>query len=340
MIINGIKDRVLILKESFKSNLLQSPLLKTFNPKYSFIKNLKLGNVRKIIDGKPNTIVIITDNKIIRMPLDKLSQARCRMNKTMLMKLSKTNFADYIPAYLNDIQSNGNVLYCEGRAKGMVLDIPVSNMEQLIIKAADFITRFHQSTVSNIIVDEPHYKRLFERAFSRLYPHIDNHYAAKLGSIEVVLKQQFLNKPFKTVWLHGDYKLENVLFNTKTWEISAIIDWDLSEQIGLPLLDILYLVSYKEGLMTKRSVTKILQERYLDLRFNPFEQRVINEYMDSIDLPRDVLSHMLVMFWLHHVGKRYAAQLVNNLTQKEEWMKENVYAIIDLINLNYLKGRE
>lgn len=335
MNLTELKDRAWIIKESIKSKVLDAPIFnklekKSLNINFSMlIKTLGLKKIEKVVNGKPNSIIIIADGIVIRVPLDKLTATRCRLNATILRKLQSTSIVSFVPRILKTGKFQNHTYYCEEKLPGVAIDIPISKMDELVDKAADFITKFHQETAQPITIGKVYFKRLFAREFNRLYPYLSAEYQAKLKQIEQSLKQNLLNKPFKTVWFHGDYNVENVLFDTKTWKITGIIDWDLSKDEGLPLLDILYLLTYKESLITKQSVVDIFKKRLLTFSFNTQEQEIIDEYLQSLNISDEFIKPLLVMFWLNHITQRYRQQLINYAPQQDEWMNENVYSAID-----------
>jgi len=302
----------MLLKESAKSQLSNRQATGRFPIADALIRHLGLKNVQRVIHGKPNTIVIVARDTVIRIPLDRLSEARCRINKTMLKKLAKTSIVSSVPRLLSEGKFQDHAYYCEERLPGLALDIPISRMDELVSKAADFITKFHQETSREIVIDESNFKRLFGREFKRLYPYLNNEYRAKLENIENGLKSELLGKKFKTVWFHGDYKVENVLFDPKTWQISGVIDWDLSREEGLPLLDIFYLLAYNDSsLVSKNSVTDIIKNRYLKGKFTMVEKDIISLYINSLGIGEKFIKPLVIMFWLNHVVIRYSGKFAD-----------------------------
>lgn len=322
----------MLAKDSLKSKLFsgsRSPLADTL------IKHLDLRNVERVISGKPNTLIMVTKDKVVKMPLDKPSEIRCRVNKTMLKKLRTTNIANLTPHFFEEGRFEGRPYYCEERMPGTAIDLPLSRMDEMIVKAADFITKLHQETACDIVINEANFKRLFGRDFARLMPYVNDEYRTKLTSIEKSLKKQLMGKPFKTVWFHGDFKVENVLFDTSAWQIKGIIDWDLSRQEGLPLLDILYLLMYKDGLIAGKSVTDVFQDRFLSSGLLFPEKEITGKYMRSIKIPEEFLYPLLVMFWVNHIVVRYRQQLARPSIATCEWFAKNVCDVIDVV----LNGR-
>jgi len=330
--INTVKDTLLLMKDSTRSRLFSNARIPLAD---ALIAHLDLRGVQRIIHGKPNTIVIVTRNMVVRVPLDKLSETRCRVNNMMLKKLTKTSIASLVPRSLEVGKFNGLTYYCESRHPGVAIDLPISRMDDMVVKAADFITKFHQETARDIMIDESNFKRLFGREFARFYPYLDDGYRMKLKTIEDSLKKELIGKPFKTVWLHGDYKIENILFDTKKWQIRGIIDWDLSRREGLPLLDIFYLLVYNEKILTKKNLTDIFAHIFFDFTAN--DNKIIGRYRGLTKISNQFLKPMLVMAWITHIVERCKQQFIINPPLHAEWLVSAVYSKIDIVLEIYRK---
>lgn len=350
--IKSVKDNVMIFKETVKAKMLRNQLLRRFHPesndisktygeeKNEFIKDLiksvGLKKIYRIIAGKPNTIIIISDDRVIRIPLDSLSAKRCHTNKIILKELSETNIAQFVPKFLGSGSYKEQVYFFEQRLSGFGLDIPLNRMNDLVEKAADFIGRFHRKTSNEINLNELNYNRLFSKEFERLSTYLDEEYSEKLKKVEKTVKQQLINQKFKIVWFHGDYKIENVLFDVKTWQIKGIIDWDLSKKEGLPLLDIFYLLTYKESLITGESVVNIFNNRFWNMGFNSLEKRIIDKYLGYVGISSELIKPILVMFAINHISQRYQQQLIENSSR---WVRDNVCVTIDRILNSFMETK-
>lgn len=332
-------------RASLKDYMLYSPLMRLSLPAYAvvagkpgasgdnYVENLAkaigIKSGYKCIMGNPDTLVIVADDKIIRLPFDYLSRVRLRVSRITLKALGNTMLAGRVPRYLSGGNLLGQEYFCEERLSGIGIDEPVPRMDILVRKAAELITGFHKETRKNIILDERIYFRMFGRKISRLKPYLNEEYKEKLRHVEDRLRKQLMGKEFCAVWCHGDYKIENVLFDEKTWEISGVIDWDLSRRNGLPLLDIFYLLLYKDSLFSKKSIGQILRERALRMDFTAFERSVIYSYAAEIKIAEEFWQPLAVMFWVNHISHRYQQQLLREETAGSDWMREEVYNIID-----------
>jgi hypothetical protein len=329
-----INDQLLLLKESLKSRISNNPISKRSHPIFGLAQKIAhkagAGKIEKIIDGKPNSYVIVTGNMVIRIPLDEFTKARYLLNRVMLKDLESTRIADLTPRFLSEGEIDGYAYFCEERLPGLGLDLPLGKMDEMVRKAADFITRFNQETAQEITLDERNFKRLISRLFNRMEEHVETGYRAKLKKIEEEIKIRVIGKPFITVWQHGDYKIENVLFDTVNWDIKGVIDWDLSDRAGLPLLDIFYLLLYKESLERRREIAEIFKGRFLKLDLSDYENRIIKDNLAALRLSGEFIKPLLVCFWLHHIAVRYQQALVNFRSDKA-WFGRNIYSVLDAL---------
>jgi len=332
-------------KSSVKDCLTNFPLMRFFLPAYAVVagKNgtigsnfieacvqaIGIGKPYKCIMGHPDTLLIISDDKIVRIPLDHLSRVRCRINQIALKGLSRTMMAGFAPHFLSGGSFLSQTYSCETKVLGVVVDEPIPRMEVLVQKAAELITRFHEETCKGIILNEAAYQRLFGREFSILKSYVNEEYKGRLGQVEEDLKRQVMGKELRVVWCHGDYKIENVLFDDRNWEVSGVIDWDLSRENGLPLLDIFYLLLYKDSLFSKKSIGRVLRERALKMDFTALERSVISAYAAQIKVSEEFWPALLVMFWVNHISRRCYQQLLVEGIANSQWIRDEVYSVID-----------
>lgn len=332
--LNELKDNILIFKESVRSQVLHSPLLQdpdTVDRARKISRHLGFKKIDKIIVGKPDTIIVITPEAVIRMPLNGLSAARCRLNNRMVKDLAATGIVSYVPRFLGEGILDGQRYYCEKRIRGAAIDLPINKIDVPTKAAVDFITEFHKMTVRDIVIDDGNFKRLFGRGFGRLLPCLNVEYKAKLLRIQEDAKRSMAGKTFKTVWHHGDYKIENILFDTRRWSIVGVIDWDLSRKNGIPLLDIFYLLAYNEYTLTRRGVMDVFRRRFLSAEFSCHEKAMIARYMDSLGLSDDFIEPMLVMFFLHHVTARFGQELNGIKSQANKGFLADIESVIDTL---------
>ncbi|MBI3570880.1 MAG: phosphotransferase, partial [Gammaproteobacteria bacterium] len=131
---------------------------------------------------------------------------------------------------------------------GMTIDRRVRHLDKLTSNAVDFLIRFNQITARETVIDDAVFNNLFGtlvRQVTATYPDTQE----LMRKIEACLRRIVLGRSIVTVWLHGDYKLENLIFDKETLEINGIIDWEQSRRDNLPWLDLMYLLVYNRVMM-------------------------------------------------------------------------------------------
>jgi aminoglycoside phosphotransferase (APT) family kinase protein len=128
------------------------------------------------------------------------------------------------------------------------------------------------------------------------------------------------------VWTHGDFKIENLLIATETRRICGLIDWDLSEDPGLPLVDLLYFLVFNRMLLGSQKSGDVLVGELLPGSFTPDETTLIEEYSRRLGLPGQHVFPLVAMFWIHHITRRLGPG--NPDSNYPEWVHANVARIL------------
>ena len=92
-----------------------------------------------------------------------------------------------------------------------------------------------------------------------------------------------------------------MLIDPKTYEILGVIDWEMSKKVGLPLLDLLYLIGRTRGLFEKKDFTEILIDNLFPLQLSPLERKCFDKYVRSISLEQEMVLPLSIMCWVNHI---------------------------------------
>ncbi len=107
----------------------------------------------------------------------------------------------------------------------------------------------------------------------------------------------------QSVCVHGDMKLENFMLNSE-FEVSGIIDWELTEKAGLPLMDLYYLIVYSHQI----KYDAFFVEGFIALCENNLEARqqsMIDDYRQLFEISSRTGDIIKLVFLLHHYSTRY-----------------------------------
>ena len=116
------------------------------------------------------------------------------------------------------------------------------------------------------------------------------------------------------VLFHGDYKIENILFNEKDYSVVGIIDWDLSEKTQFPVLDLLYFILYSRRIKNHSSFIEECESVYLGNGFLHHEKEMIGSYCDSFSISPLFFNIASILFLWHHFSFRECGDF------EEDWL--------------------
>ncbi len=333
------------IKSFIKSGVLRHSALFRFQPAYAVVCARKhmpsyidligaecgIQEDQELLFGNPNTVLMLTKKQVVRIPMDRPSLLRARFHKCILKEIAHTSFAHYVPSFLGQGKRGGISFFRESRLSGVSIGSPVHGFDDYIIKAADFIGSFHSVTSHSTQINDHVYKRLINNTLSRLSAHGNGSSVRELDHLKAAMRRSFYGATIPTVWFHGDYKIENLLFSKDGKTINGVIDWDLSRKEGLPLLDVLYLLLYRDHMATGREMHDTFINRYLKSGFDQFEKTIIERYMARLGIKTDLLQPLLIMFWIHHITHRYQAQLESSESACLLWKEENIHNALQAI---------
>ncbi len=233
--------------------------------------------------------------------------------------------AEYIPHFLGEFEVDGVACFIMRAIPGVSIDRPGSGLDVLTAQAVDFISVFHAETRALVTVDEPAYSRmfgdLFRQAEARYAP-----LAPELSQLEQLVRAGVAGRDLPMVWKHGDFKIENMIFGEARMKLRGVIDWEHSVKTGLPLLDILYLLTYNRALSEGGDLLPGMR-RLVVQGPSAFERRMLATYASRVPLDPSYERVLEAMFFIHHAGVRYKYILESRAVL--EGLREMLALLID-----------
>lgn len=231
--------------------------------------------------------------------------ARRRHEGELLSRLADLprDIASRIPRFAYEEEAGGAHVFVLQEFPGVTLDAPVAGLRVATRDAADFIRRLHGATRQATRLTPERFERAFGGAIKTVrarYPTL----AGVLERLESVLRASLGGAECPVVWMHGDFKIENVVVDERSARLLGVIDWELSEPEGLPLLDLWYLLLYNR--MIERGVDFLTAVRDI----LPPQQLVGEEaarcadYLRALDIPAGLVPGLAAALILHHAGRR------------------------------------
>lgn len=249
-------------------------------------------------DSTENVIVVIP--KVTRV----LTWRRKEIGIVKELRALSPFLAARLPRLYTECSVGGVPCFAISEIPGMTVDRRMRHLERLTQNAVDFLIRFNQITAREIVIDDGAFENLFGtivRQVAATYPDT----RPVMDRIESHLRRVVQGRNMVTVWLHGDYKLENLIFDKKTLEINGIIDWEHSRQNNLPWLDLMYLLAYNRIVSEGRDFFDIYRNVILPEDHTDHEMSLIASYAGALPVTPDMKTVLTCLFFLHHIGFRY-----------------------------------
>lgn len=245
-------------------------------------------------------------NYIVVLPFFASVLDRLRHEARILQLLHRgcLHFLSLVPRFFLEDQFYDQAYFVQQEMPGTSIDAPVSLLDQITWRALQILIDFHRETLQEATLTEDLFSVLFSNPLHRVVQKIGTPAALPIDNIDTVLRVALVGKPFKTVWMHGDFKIENLMIDPKNLEINGIIDWDLSKEIGLPFLDLLYLLAYNRVIREEKSIEQILLDYIIPEKWSRFERTAQEEYFRSLNIGMDFAELLMFMFWIYHIAYR------------------------------------
>ncbi|MDH5538622.1 MAG: aminoglycoside phosphotransferase family protein [Rhizobacter sp.] len=235
---------------------------------------------------------------------DALAIERRRVEVEVLSKLAQLpqRLACLVPVPLDQFVIGRTQCYLLNRLPGVTLDVESGALGHITEQALEFVIDLHRETSTAVAVDESIYRDLFwslvEAAESR-NPAVSE----ELRAWDKPLRACVMGAQVPSVWMHGDYKVENIMYDQQRRRLTGVIDWELARNPGLPLLDPLYLLIYNRIIRGQTPVESVAQMIWLGQR-SDVESALLRRYLDGVGVADSLVPALSTMFIAHHIGCR------------------------------------
>lgn len=252
----------------------------------------------KAADGGGNIVIVVP--KVPRV----LSWRRKEIGIVNEVRALSPFLASRLPRLYTECSIGGETYFAISEIPGMTVDRRLRHLERLTHNAVDFLIRFNRITARDSVMDDT----IFENLFGTIVRQVVVTYPDTrqiMERIEALLRRIVHGKSIATVWLHGDYKLENLIFDKKTLDINGIIDWEHSRRNSLPWLDLMYLLAYNRIMTEERDFFEVYRDVILPENHTDHEKSAIATYAGAMPVTPDMKTVLACLFFMHHIGFRY-----------------------------------
>jgi aminoglycoside phosphotransferase (APT) family kinase protein/SAM-dependent methyltransferase len=283
----------------------------------------------RFLVSNPNAVILMIrepgrqgGTAIVRVPLDRESLDRCRSNVASLgaIAASPARLAKLVPRVLHVGSIGSRPFFVEEGLTGEVAEDWGPRTPDAVAEALRLIVDMHRRTAITLACDEGGYRQRIAAALNAIAPDLRGDDRVRAERIDALLKATFIGRDVPLVRTHGDYKIENVMFDgTRT---VGVIDWDLSRPDGLPMIDVLYLLVMLESARSGAPQVDVMREKLVVDRWTRDERQIIDEYAAAMCVPSDWTRALGILCWLDHLAFRMFASVRVFPSATRTWFSE------------------
>ena len=263
--------------------------------------------VRRMVSGNSGVTVMIMGNVagydgdvVLRLATEEQGRETLARNADTLAALREHR---EVPDLLLRGAMEGFDYSLEACVKGMHVDDLDVEYDRCIEQAADLLLDIQRTTSFRVILEGAEYERLVESEIARLDTFCCGSEKDDLAVIGRYLDSVLRGQEILLVRTHGDFKVGNVLFHADGMP-SAIIDWEMSDARGLPLLDILLLVTDVSAREQGMKLPEVFLQELLPGRLRPFLDRLLEQACVRFGIAPALQTGLGMMFWIQYLNRQ------------------------------------
>ena len=284
--------------------------------------------VRKI--GKTATFLTGPDRRryILRIARSPIAHTRAQRNFAALDALGRPSvdplLRGRVPAAVYRATHGGYPYFVEtcldGRPGPLSAGVH-ANAHGWATDAVTFITALHRATAECVAMNGGALSRLVLEPIARLTDACQGIPGAArvLAQVAAQCGTALRARTLPLVQTHGDFTESNCLFDADG-RLTAVVDWEVSERCGLPLLDLLQLMPIRDEKSQHPRWQRF--DAWLDLWRAPerlMTDPVVGPYARTLGLDLEVVPPLILAQWVTHVADRVHAR-----REDDRWMRLRV----------------
>lgn len=192
--------------------------------------------------GSGGAYRVEADQVVVRLPCDERGMRRCRNGYAALQRLQDLSLSFATPRPVAHGVADDQPFFAESRIPGSeirYLALSGAQIRRLSSQACHMLTELHVASLRHATLTAALFGRLFEEPLDAVIATgLDAEAALSLKEAESVLRDRLLGRPIQLVRTHGDFKVTN-LVQDGSGRAAGVVDWDLSEEPGLPAMDLI-----------------------------------------------------------------------------------------------------
>ena len=159
---------------------------------------------------------------------------------------------------------------------------------------------------------------------------------ADVAELKALCRHDLLGKRVLNVTAHGDFSLQNLVFDPRTIKLTGVVDWDLAEQQGWPFRDLMHLLvawQYETTGATANEAALTVLERLRDA--SGLEHQLTRKYLTAMRVEPEQIVWSIQQYLLRNIHDKYqygdkkiapllerlSAQLATARLLTKEWLE-------------------
>jgi hypothetical protein len=272
---------------------------------------------------------------VVRMPLDERAEASCVRHHRALVQVADDGripaaVRKLFPAPLAHGTLDNQVYFVEtarpGESGRLYYSLPDRRYDRAIVNAAEVLRQLRRATEVPTRLDRPEYDRLCGAWLSELKDLVSAEHRGALDGITAVLETTLLGATLPLGWYHGDYDFANLLYGAGD-RITGILDFEIFDPHGLPLIDLLLLLARRPIRTGGLAFGTLFVRSILQRELPPLEAKLLAAEMDTLGIDDRLYRAIALCCWLNHLRLRRDSWLVRS----PSWLESNLHEVVESV---------
>ncbi len=236
---------------------------------------------------------------------DTIARRRTELAALGSLKAAGLPIAKLLPRVAREVDHGRRPVFEYENFAGTTIDLPNSHFDACLERAFRALCEFNRSSFACRQLRAEELQALVTRPLTlaaERYPEARD----AAHRLRIALEKSLLGANCPLVWQHGDYKLENLVFDNADRRVLGIIDWELASPCGLALVDLLYLLGYAEiTLGAEQDILPVMRNRMLAGRWGQGSNALLEAYVREFPEVIPFKNVCMGLFLAHHVANRF-----------------------------------
>jgi len=237
---------------------------------------------------------------------DTITRRRTEIAAIDTLRSATLPIATLLPKVAREASHAGRPVFEYEAIPGTTIDLPTAHFDELMDRACEVLCDFNRKSLVRRALTPADFETIAGRALDIA---VDRYPGAAAAAVRLraALARTFVGTVVPLVWQHGDFKLENLVFDRPTRAVRAIIDWELAAREGLASVDLLYLLAYREiTLGAADDILDVTAAALLADRWPPASAALLARYRAVFPDVKPFKDACIGVFLAHHVAIRFA----------------------------------